>query len=81
MLDFYDLKGVVEALLGALHIKDFSFEPAQHPTFHPGKCALLKAGGQEIGWLGELHPKVKENYHLLHPRFWRRTWIWICFTA
>ena len=67
LLDFYDLKGVVEALLGILHIKDFSFEPTQHPTFHPGKCALLKAGGQEIGWLGELHPKVKENYHLLPP--------------
>jgi len=67
LLDFYDLKGVVEALLKALHIKDYSFEAAQHPTFHPGKCALLKAGSEEIGWLGELHPRVKENYHFLLP--------------
>jgi len=67
LLDFYDLKGVIEALLESLHIKDFSFETSQHPTFHPGKCALLKAGGQEIGWLGELHPKVKENFHFLPP--------------
>ena len=66
-LDFFDLKGMIEALLGSLHIKEYSFEPAQHPSFHPGKCALLKAGGQEIGFLGELHPKVKENYHLLPP--------------
>ena len=74
LIDFYDLKGVVEALLNRLHIKDYTIEAAEHPVgiaehpaFHPGKCALLKAGGEEIGWLGELHPKVKENYHFLPP--------------
>ena len=66
-LDFYDLKGVVETLLETLHIKDYSFETSQNTTFHPGKCALLKAGGHEIGWLGELHPEVKGNYHFLLP--------------
>ena len=67
LLDFYDLKGIVEALLKTLHIKEFTFVAAQHPSYHPGKCALLKAGGEEIGWFGELHPKVKENYHFLQP--------------
>ena len=67
LLDYFDLKGVVEALLNSLHVKDYIFEGAQHPTYHPGKCTLLKAGGEEVGWLGELHPKVKENYHFLPP--------------
>jgi phenylalanyl-tRNA synthetase beta chain len=67
LLDYYDLKGIVEALLNTLHIKDYIFEGVQHPTYHPGKCALLKAGGEMVGWLGELHPEVKDNYHFLSP--------------
>jgi phenylalanyl-tRNA synthetase beta chain len=60
-LDFYDLKGLVEALLDTLHIS-VSYAPAQHPSFHPGKCALVKAGEVELGFFGELHPQVRENY-------------------
>jgi phenylalanyl-tRNA synthetase beta chain len=40
--DFYDLKGVAEALLRALHISSYRFVPVHHPTFHPGRCALLE---------------------------------------
>ncbi len=40
--DFYDLKGTLEALLGALKVADFRFVAAQHPTFHPGRCAVLE---------------------------------------
>jgi phenylalanyl-tRNA synthetase beta chain len=61
-LDFYDLKGVIDALLSALHLEDVVFEPIAHPTFHPGKCARLSVSGEVIGWLGELHPLVAENY-------------------
>ncbi|MFZ3070907.1 MAG: phenylalanine--tRNA ligase subunit beta, partial [Anaerolineaceae bacterium] len=60
--DFYDLKGVVESLLKGLHIQDISFQAAQHPSFHPGKCARVLAGGQALGTLGELHPLVRQNY-------------------
>ena len=67
LMDYFDLKGVVETLLKALHINDYRFETAQHPTFHPGKCALLLSGEVEIGYLGELHPLVKENYGFLTP--------------
>jgi phenylalanyl-tRNA synthetase beta chain len=65
MMDTFDLKGVVEALLEALHVKDARFEAAEHPTYHPGKCARLMAGDVELGYLGELHPLVKENYDFL----------------
>ena len=61
-LDFYDLKGVVDALLSALHLEDVKFEPDTHPTFHPGKCARLIVSGEPVGWLGELHPQVLEQY-------------------
>jgi phenylalanyl-tRNA synthetase beta chain len=65
MMDIFDLKGVVEALLEALHVQGARFESAEHPSYHPGKCARLVAGETEIGYLGELHPLVKENYDFL----------------
>lgn len=61
-LDFYDLKGIIEGLLQGLHISDIHYEAYQHPSFHPGKCALVRQGGVEIGVFGEIHPLVKENY-------------------
>jgi len=60
--DFFDLKGAVETLLKGLHIENTSYRPAQHPSFHPGKCAEVWAGEQKLGVLGELHPLVREHY-------------------
>ena len=71
--DFYDLKGVVETLLDRLHVSRYRFTPTQHPTFHPGRCALLElprqtSEGEEvfspIGVLGEVHPLVQQRYDL-----------------
>ncbi len=70
--DFYDLKGVVESLLESLNIRQYRFTPTQHPTFHPGRCALLelplkpKAGHMwsRVGVLGEVHPLVQQRYDL-----------------
>lgn len=60
--DFFDLKGIIEGLLRALHIDEFSFITDSHASFHPGKCSQLAIGDERIGWVGELHPKVTENY-------------------
>lgn len=62
--DFYDIKGVVEALLIRLNLVDTTFAPANHPTFHPGQSATLSIGGVEVGMLGEVHPDVCEAYDL-----------------
>jgi phenylalanyl-tRNA synthetase beta chain len=71
--DFYDLKGAVEKLLDALNITSYRFTPTQHPTFHPGRCALLElprrsGEGEEVfspvGVLGEVHPLVQQRYDL-----------------
>ena len=60
-VDFYDVKADLEALIAPLEAR---FEPAQHPAFHPGRCAEVRVGGQKIGWLGELHPKWLQKYAL-----------------
>ncbi|MBM3152246.1 MAG: phenylalanine--tRNA ligase subunit beta [Chloroflexi bacterium] len=65
-LDFYDLKGILEALLEALHI-DATYAPAENPAFHPGKCAAVMNGGASLGVFGELHPAVQENYGFAAP--------------
>ena len=61
-MDFFDLKGVVEGLAHGLRLPEVHFEAAEHPTYHPGKCAKLMVGGKQIGVFGELHPRVRERY-------------------
>jgi phenylalanyl-tRNA synthetase beta chain len=63
-MDFYDLKGVVGAMLDGLHLEDALYEPTQHPSFHPGKCARVLLGEDQVGFFGELHPQVLGNYDL-----------------
>lgn len=62
-LGFYDLKGVVEALLAGLSLSG-TFERGQHPAFHPGRCAQVSVNGQVLGVMGELHPLVREAFDL-----------------
>ncbi len=67
-MDFYDLKGVVAGLLDGLHVPSVRYEPAEHPSFHPGKCARILSGESYLGTMGELHPQVRERYELPdHP--------------
>jgi len=39
--DFFDMKAVAEAILQRMSIHQYHFEPAQHPSFHPGRCAVI----------------------------------------
>lgn len=64
IIDFYDLKGVIDGLLESLQISPARYEPHQHPSFHPGKCARLELGEAHLGVLGELHPLVHEQFEL-----------------
>ena len=63
-MDFFDLKGVVEALADGLHLSAVAYEAGEHPSFMPGRTARLMLDGQPAGWLGELHPLVREAYDL-----------------
>ncbi|MEX8194754.1 phenylalanine--tRNA ligase subunit beta [Comamonas guangdongensis] len=60
-VDFYDVKGDVEALLAPLKPV---FEPAEHPAMHPGRCACVLLNGKPIGFVGELHPKWRQEWDL-----------------
>jgi phenylalanyl-tRNA synthetase beta chain len=62
LMDFYDLKGVVEALLSGLHIAGARYEPIEHPTYYPGRTARLIVDDRLIGTFGEVHPQVREGF-------------------
>ncbi len=62
-LDFYDLKGVVEALLTGLGLTG-TFDRGQHSAFHPGRCARVSVNGNVLGVMGEIHPLVREAFDL-----------------
>jgi phenylalanyl-tRNA synthetase beta chain len=61
-MDFFDLKGLVNGLLEGLRLSGIKYETAEHPCYHPGKCARVLVGEKQIGVMGELHPKVKAHY-------------------
>jgi len=67
--DFYDAKGLVEALLARLGVHRATWSAASgadaHPSLHPGRAALVRsAAGAALGHVGELHPLVAERWHL-----------------
>ncbi|NLG85108.1 MAG: phenylalanine--tRNA ligase subunit beta [Firmicutes bacterium] len=66
--DFYDLKGLLQALFEGLGVEGATFLPGTHPTFHPGRCATVRApDGAVLGYLGELHPRVYAAFDLRPP--------------
>jgi phenylalanyl-tRNA synthetase beta chain len=65
-VDFYDVKKDVETLLGS-RVGGLRCVAAPHPSLHPGRSARLELDGQDIGWLGELHPRWVQQMDLAHP--------------
>lgn len=62
--DFFDMKGCVEGIFDKIGIREIiTFEPKEDRTWlHPGRRADILAGGDTIGFLGEIHPEVADNY-------------------
>jgi len=63
-VDFFDLKADVEALLVGRVLR---FEKLNHPALHPGRAARVIADGQDVGVLGEVHPRWVQKYDLGTP--------------
>ena len=63
-VDFFDLKGDVEALLSGSGESRFGFEAAAHPALHPGQSARILADGKPAGWIGRLHPRIQHELDL-----------------
>lgn len=64
-VDFYDLKGDLEALLEATgQTHRFSFETTAHPALHPGQSARILKDDQAVGWIGALHPALCQKLEI-----------------
>jgi phenylalanyl-tRNA synthetase beta chain len=60
-LDFYDLKGMVESVLGLLGKRPAHFIPVRNrPFLDGGKSAGILRDGEEIGWLGSVHRELTD---------------------
>ncbi|TOY91919.1 phenylalanine--tRNA ligase subunit beta [Vibrio fluvialis] len=64
-VDFFDLKGDVEAILElTANGKAYSFAAAKHPALHPGQSAAIVLDGKEIGVIGTVHPELERKFGL-----------------
>jgi phenylalanyl-tRNA synthetase beta chain len=61
--DLFAAKGVLEALGEALRVQ-LDCQPGTQPFLHPGRAAEATCAGEQIGWLGELHPLVARAWDL-----------------
>lgn len=64
--DFYDVKGLVEAVLSGLGIHA-DIEVSDYAPLHPGKAARYVKDGKVLCNFGELHPKAMDNYDVTGP--------------
>ena len=64
--DFFDMKGVVEAILGRLGIKGrVTYETGEDkPFLHPGRSADILYGDKKLGFVGEVHPLTADAYKI-----------------
>lgn len=64
--DFFTMKGVVEEFLNAVGMfKNPKFDPScERPYLHPGRKADIYYGETLIGYMGEVHPEVCDNYSI-----------------
>ncbi len=64
-VDFYDMKGVLEKILTLLCVKDPCFDSENSETYlHPGKSAKICSGKTILGYIGEVHPQVLQEFDL-----------------
>ena len=62
-MDFFDAKGAVETMLDRLSISAV-WELGEHPVYQPGRCAVVKTGNATLGYVGEIHPNIRERFDL-----------------
>ncbi|MFZ2448485.1 MAG: phenylalanine--tRNA ligase subunit beta [Syntrophobacteraceae bacterium] len=69
-IDYTDIKGVVESILGFFRIEGARFRAEELPPWlDPCASASVYAGGERVGELGRAHPEVGEGFDLKRPVF------------
>ncbi|RLG92546.1 MAG: phenylalanine--tRNA ligase subunit beta [Candidatus Hecatellales archaeon] len=64
---YENIQAIVYMLLKNLKIEDWEIKPTEHPSFIPGRVASIKIRGKEAVILGEIHPKILENFRIPNP--------------
>ncbi len=61
--DFFDLKGVIEELFEKLGLEGQSeYAKGSYSFLHPGRTADIFLQGEKVGYMGQIHPEVCDNY-------------------
>lgn len=60
-LDFWDAKGVLDALFERLSVS-VDYRSFQHPALHPGRTAQVVANDIVLGVVGEVHPRLANDH-------------------
>ncbi|HIE14061.1 TPA: phenylalanine--tRNA ligase subunit beta [Candidatus Bathyarchaeota archaeon] len=63
---FTEIKATLEALLRSISL-DFKVEETEHESFINGRVGKVIVGREELGIIGEVHPKVLQNWGLENP--------------
>jgi phenylalanyl-tRNA synthetase beta chain len=61
-LDFFDIKGAVEALAADLHLPEVTYQPSKTSYLHPGRSADLVVKGKVVGSFGQMNPRIVRQY-------------------
>jgi len=62
---FFTLKGELEAILNGMRVKKASYTAVNYnPSYHPGRCAKVTVDGVDVGYMGQIHPLVCQNYDI-----------------
>ena len=59
--DLFDVKGDLASLVAP---RALTTERAEHPVLHPGRAARVRVDAIDVGWLGELHPRIAKAFEL-----------------
>ncbi len=60
-VDFFAAKGVLAGLLDTLRVR-WTVSRSTEPFLHPGRSAQIEVGGDAVGWIGEIHPLIAEEW-------------------
>ncbi len=62
-MDFFTMKGQLEAVFAGLRLRKAGYTAvSDNPSYHPGRCAKVTIDGEDVGYIGQVHPTVAKNY-------------------